>query len=522
MQEQHIRAILKGMYFAMIKSLDYILDRLTMYRLVLYVLIVLVGMATVLSYFKLLHFSPLSLLVSTAFLLIICWAMNTVFSSIFAVPTNIESASITALILALIVDPATSPVTFQFLGWAAILAMASKYILAIHKKHFFNPAAIAVVITSFVLGESASWWIGTASMLPFVLLGGLLITRKLRQEDMVLSFCLTATISVCFIALIQGSNIVTELKLLLIQSPLFFLAFVMLTEPLTAPPTRKLRRYYGILTGILILPQLHIGPIYSTPELALVVGNVFSYTVSPKQKVLLTLRRKIKVTPDIVDFVFKPSQKLAFTPGQYMEFTLAHPHSDSRGNRRYFTLASSPTENDVHLGIRFYEHSSSFKKALYRINGSTKIIAAQIAGDFTLPSNFEQKLVFIAGGIGITPFRSMLKYMLDMQQRRDIVLFYVNRHTDEIMYKDVLSAAQTKLGVRMFFTLTDITTIPRNWPGLVGRINEQMILKTIPDYNERTYYLSGPPEMVKTNEQVLRQIGVRSEQIKKDFFPGLV
>ncbi|HCI81782.1 MAG TPA: oxidoreductase, partial [Ktedonobacter sp.] len=433
-----------------------------------------------------------------------------------------KSASITALILALIIDPATSQGGYQFLGWAAILAMASKYILAINRKHVFNPAAIAVVITAFVLNESASWWVGTVSMLPFVLIGGLLITRKVRQEDMVLSFCVAAVLCVCFIPLIQGSNMLTALQQILLQSPLFFLAFVMLTEPLTAPPTRQLKRYYGILTGILLLPQLHIGPVYSTPELALVVGNVFSYIVSPKQKVSLKLKRKVKMAPDIIDFIFKPSEKLTFAPGQYMEFTLAHARPDSRGNRRYFTLASSPTENDVHLGVRFYEQSSSFKKAMYRINSGTNMIAAQIAGDFTLPSDARQKLVFIAGGIGITPFRSMLKYLLDTQQGRDIVLFYVNKRADEIVYKDVLSAAQARLGVKTFCTLTDTNAIPRNWPGFVGRVNEQMILKTVPDYDERTYYISGPPEMVRACEHVLRNMGLPGEQIKKDFFPGLV
>src|SRR3954451_1479380 len=135
----------------MMTSIDYVLDRITMYRLVLYGLIGLIGIAAVLAYFKLLPFSPLSLLASTLFLVIMCWAMNTIFAHIFDVPTNIESVYITALILALIIDPAQSSGTFQFLGWAAILAMSSKYVLALYKKHFFNPAAIAVVITSFVL-----------------------------------------------------------------------------------------------------------------------------------------------------------------------------------------------------------------------------------------------------------------------------------------------------------------------------------------------------------------------------------
>src|SRR5690242_3547380 len=107
---------------------DYVLDRITMYRLVVYVLGTFIGVAAILAYLKLLPFSPLALLISTAFLLLMCWAMNTVFAHVFEVPTNFESASITALILALILDPAQSPKTFQLLGWAAILAMSSKYI----------------------------------------------------------------------------------------------------------------------------------------------------------------------------------------------------------------------------------------------------------------------------------------------------------------------------------------------------------------------------------------------------------
>ncbi len=205
-----------------------------------------------------------------------------------------------------------------------------------------------------------------------------------------------------------------------------------------------------------------------------------------------------------------------------MEFTLAHTKPDSRGNRRFFTLASSPTEENLHLGVRFYPNSSSFKKALSKIDSRTKIIAGQIAGDFTLPQDPTQKLVFIAGGIGITPFRSMLKYLLDMKQPRDIVLFYANKTADEIAYKDVLAEAQTKLGIKVQYTLTDTQAIPRKWSGLVGRIDEHMIQAIVPDYQERTYYVSGPPDMVRAYEHILKNMGIKNVQIKKDFFPGLV
>jgi ferredoxin-NADP reductase/Na+-translocating ferredoxin:NAD+ oxidoreductase RnfD subunit len=508
----------------MIMRIDDFLNRITMYRLVLYILVGLIAIAAVLSYFQLLPFSPLSLLLSTAVLIAICWAANTLLASFFGIPANLESSYITALILALIIDPAKTSTDFAFLGWAAILAISAKYILTLRNTHVFNPAAIAVVVTAFALRESASWWIGTASMLPAVLLGGALLVRKLRQAEMVLIFVLAALATICVVSIVQHLAIIQELQQLLAASPLFFFATVMLTEPLTAPPTRKLRSIYAVIVGVLFIPQIHFGSIYSTPELALVIGNLYSCIVSWRQKVVLRLRKKSRIASNILDFVFEPSRRLAFKPGQYIEVTLAHPRPDSRGNRRFFTLASSPTEDNLRLGVRFYEQGSSFKRALSalpKLNARTTIVAGPVAGDFTLPDDPRQKLVFIAGGIGITPFRSMLKYLLDMQEPRDIVVFYASRTVNEIAYLDVLNAAQTQLGIRVFYILTDTAAIPRNWRGLAGRIHEGMILKALPDYDERTFYLSGPPDMVRAYERILKNMGVEQARIKTDSFSGL-
>src|SRR5258708_34079548 len=111
-----------------------------------------------------------------------------------------------------------------------------------------------------------------------------------------------------------------------------------------------------------------------------------------------------------------------------MEWTVGHAHSDTGGNRRYFTLASSPTEKEVHLGVRFYDPSSSFQRAVVELPAGSTIVAGQVAGEFTLPKDPQKKLVFIAGGIGITPFRSMVKYLLDRDEKRAITLFYSNRY----------------------------------------------------------------------------------------------
>lgn len=505
----------------MMTRIDQLLDGTTMYRLVLMVLAGYLVVATVLAGVGLLPFSPIVLVASASFLLLMCWAANTLLAWAFDVPTNIESAAITALILALILDPATSLDNAQVLGWAAILAMASKYLVAVRRKHIFNPAALAAVISSFALGHSASWWVGTASMLPFVVIGGWLIVHKLRLEWMAGAFFAVALATECCATLIQRAPLAGALWQLIGQAPLIFFATIMLTEPLSMPPTRNARLGYAALVGVLFTPQVHVGALYSTPELALLLGNACAYALSPKQRVALSLRKKTRLARDIVDFVFTPSAKLAYLPGQYMEVTLGHPRADSRGNRRYFTLASSPTEDTVHLGVRFYERGSSFKRALATLAPRSTLLSGQIAGDFTLPRDPAEKLVFIAGGIGITPFRSMLKYLLDTQQRRDIILLYANRAANDIVYKDVLSEAQTKLGVSVVYTLTDTRVLPRGWDGAVGRVDARLIERVVPDYLERTYYLSGPPAMVRAHAHALRELGVRRVRIKRDYFSGL-
>jgi ferredoxin-NADP reductase/Na+-translocating ferredoxin:NAD+ oxidoreductase RnfD subunit len=506
----------------MLTRLDAALDRITMYRLVLYELLGLVGVAAALAAFGRMPFAPGALLLSAAFLVGLCWAANAVLARVFGVPTNVESACITGLILAVIVDPARTPGDLQVLGWAAVWAMASKYILSLDGRHIFNPAAVAAVIVGFALGAPASWWVGTGAMLPAVLLGGLLVVRKVRQEEMAASFLAAALATVCAVSFLARTPLAREVEQLLVASPVFFLASVMLTEPLTAPPTRDLRRFYGALVGILVVPQIHLGALYSTPELALVVGNAFSYLVGSRQRVALRLRRRTRLAPDMVDFAFTPSRRLTFAAGQYVEVTLGHAHPDARGNRRYFTLASSPTEETVRLGVRFYAKGSSFKRALAALDGRTRLMAGPVAGDFTLPADPARKLAFIAGGIGITPYRSMLKYLLDNRQRRDIVLLYAARTADDIAYRDVLGEAQTRLGVKILYTLTDAAAIPRAWTGERGRITAEMIREAAPDYAERLFYLSGPPAMVRAHERVLRAMGVRRDRIKKDLFAGLV
>jgi len=111
------------------KTIDNLLNRVTMYRLVLYTLIGLVGAAAILSFAQVLAYDPFSLLFSTAFILAVCSATNLVCARVYNVPANVESSAITGLILALIISPITGYGDLWFLFWASVLAIASKYII---------------------------------------------------------------------------------------------------------------------------------------------------------------------------------------------------------------------------------------------------------------------------------------------------------------------------------------------------------------------------------------------------------
>ncbi len=508
----------------MFSIVDKLLNRITMYKLLFYYLIALLLIALGLSIAGVLHFSAVSLATSTLILVVACWVINKVFAEIFHAPTNVESAYITALILALIISPMTDgsvPLHVTFLLAASGLAMASKYILTINKKHIFNPAAIAVALTALGPRQSANWWIGTSVMLPYVLIGGILLVRKIRRGRMVLTFFISVLLATAVYALLAKSGVYTALKETITTSAMFFLGFVMLTEPLTTPPTAKKQTWYAVLTGVIFPPQFHILSLYSTPELALVAGNVFSYIISPKTKLFPTLKQKLRISPDSVDFVFNINEKkFVYEPGQYMEWTLPHDGTDSRGNRRYFTLASSPTEEDIRIGVKFYDNGSSYKEAMLEMKRETPVVAAQLGGDFVLPKDPKQRLVFIAGGIGVTPYRSMVKYLLDTNEKRDIVLLYSAKTFNDFAYKDIFEQAHKELDLKVIYFITDKSTTISHERIKASRINAEMIKNEVPYYQERVFYISGTQSMVKAMRDILANLNVPSRQVIVDYFSG--
>jgi len=511
------------LYHKCMHMIDSFLNKITMYRLTLYYLIGLLVAAVILSFFHFLSFNPLDIVINSLLAVIVCWSTNLLIAKLLRAVINAESAIITGLILALII-PISFPQNAAFFIVASAVAILSKYFVTIEKRHIFNPAAVSVLAIALLSpSHQAIWWIGTPEMLPYVVIGGFLLMKKMQRETMIITLSLVYFLCITTAGVFHGrsgSTLLTLWNVSVSHSAFFFFAFVMFTEPLTTPPTKKLQNYYAALVAFLYAtPQLRLFSFAITPEMALCIGNIYSYIVSPKYRLELVFDSKETIDKNIAVFTFGGVKTFNFIPGQYMEWTLPHEHMDDRGNRRYFSIASSPNEKNVLLLIKFYNPSSSFKKALLALDKGETIIANALAGDFVLPKDLQKPLVFMAGGIGVAPFRSMIKHIVETKLQANIMLLYSNKTADEIVFSDIFSQAQ-KFGIKTVYTLTDREAIPENWEGEKGRISEEMITKHIPDFLERTFYLSGPSLMIDSYKQLLKTLHVSSKNIKTDYFPG--
>lgn len=501
--------------------IDNFLNKITMYRVVLYGLVCIFLTTLIFSIVGLISYSFSSIFLSFLILCFVCGLSNIIFAKIFKVETNVESVWITVFILTLILFPITGINDVWNITAVGFIAIASKYLLAINKKHIFNPVAIAIFISGILGSGLDVWWVGSGVLLLPIVIVGFLVVRKVRREDLFYSFFLASLFSLSFTAFLNSSSISEALFDAVLSGPLVFFATVMLTEPFTTPPKRKFRILYGIIVGLVYGADIHFGILYNSPALALILGNIFAFLVSPKDKLVLTLEEKKKLSPDIYEFSWKANKKLAFKAGQYLEWTLGHQKSDTRGNRRYFTISSSPTEDSLKLGIKFYNNSSSFKTKLVSLNVGDKVFASQLAGEFTLADDTKTKVVFIAGGIGVTPFRSMAKFLTDKNEKRDIVLLFSNKTANDIVYKDIFDQARN-IGLKTLYMVGDLAGQTESTELKVGQINADLIKKEIPDYKERVFYISGPHVMVDSFQKTLKDLGIPARNVKVDFFPGFV
>jgi ferredoxin-NADP reductase/Na+-transporting NADH:ubiquinone oxidoreductase subunit NqrB len=501
------------------KLIDNVLNRITMYRLLVYGLSVLLAGALFMSTFTgRLFITPEAMISSFAVIITAGYLTNLCLPLIFNAASNRDSSLITSLILCCILQPSTSIHNLALMGLAAVIAISSKYIVSYHYKHLFNPAAFAALVLGLTKLLPATWWIGNPTIWPLAIIFGFLVLRKIRRFQLFFCF-LAASLAVAIIlGLHHMQTLHYVLSTTLEASPLIFLGSIMLTEPATTPPRVWQQRIYGIIVGAIFTSQLRFGIVSATPEMALIIGNLYAYIVSPKYKLKLKLSSKKQLAPDIYDFGFEGGKHLNFKPGQYLEWTLKQNKSDSRGNRRTFSIVSAPGDNELHIAIKLSSPSSLFKKDLVDLEKGGQIIAGQLAGDFVLPASTSQKLSFIAGGIGITPFVSMARDMINKKVKRDIVLLYIVPREADYCYDDIWQAAKP-FGLKVIPVLTRAEP-SKTWTGLKGRLTKEGITKVIPDYSSRRYYLSGPNALVDSYGSILKDLKIGSRQIVTDHFSG--
>ncbi len=210
---------------------------------------------------------------------------------------------------------------------------------------------------------------------------------------------------------------------------------------------------------------------------------------------------------DVITFIFQPEQPLNWQAGQYLHYTLPHPDPDDRGIERWFTIAAASHEGHVQITTRFNsQRSSSFKAALKELKVGDEIEADGPEGDFTVEDP-NRHYVFIAGGIGITPFRAILSDLDHHGADIDVTLLYGNS-SHEVTFAaelDALAAKHPKFKIETIFMPQQI---------------DEATIKALPDYAAQTYYISGPEPMVKAIATMLEGLGVPKAQLKLDDFPG--
>lgn len=492
-------------------------DNVSMYRLVSGSLGTLAGISILFGFIGWLPYSGLTQIFSLALALMAALLVNISLSWILRIPANHESAVITALILFFLALPESDVFSNWPIVAAVTIGIASKYIVAYKKQHFINPAAFGAAALSVTGLYTFSWWAANPVLFVPLVVVGVLVVMKVRKWVPVLAFVGVSLIIYTAESISYGDALTSSLKTFFLSWPTLFLAFFMLTEPFTMPSRKDSQFLYGGVVGFLSNTTMFASFISITPELALVIANLAMMPWRLRQKLHMPLIARNTIANNTYEFVFKKPKGLNFLAGQYLEWMLPHTERDQKGVRRYFTIASSPTEADVRVSMKIMDAPSSFKKTLLQLDQNAVMIASQLAGDFVLPKDTSKKLGFIAGGIGVTPFRSHLKYMIDSNNNFDTVLYYANNAIADIAYTEFFKNVATTLRLEIIHVISKESV---SAPFESGYLNAEIIKRRTPDYKERTWYISGPPGMVAASVRELQILGIPQRHIKKDFFPG--
>ncbi|MBP1135714.1 ferredoxin-NADP reductase [Arthrobacter sp. PvP023] len=503
---------------SMIQRADTSLNRFTMYRLVLWVLVVLAAYSLLLNVLGWLTFGIPEMLTHLALCLGLTYVSNRGLAALFRVRPHSESSLITGLLLYFLFWPSFKTLDVAGVALACVLASASKYALAWRGRHIFNPAAAGAFVTGLTGLNIATWWAATPSML-FLLVPGILLVLY-RTRKMLMGAVFTA-VSVSIVAtelLRAGMSAGQALWQPLAQRPVLFFAGFMLTEPLTLPPRRRQQLALAAVVGAIFAVPYNLGFVANSPELALLVGNLIAFLAGQRGGIRLNFQESRPLTPTTTEFSFRPDRAVRFAPGQYIELHLPHGKSDGRGLRRVFSLTSAPDAQDVTIGVGTAEPVSAAKRALLALRPGDSVTATAVGGDFVIPGGSSGPVLLVAAGIGITPYLAQLA--AGAARNRDVVLLYLAKSAAELAYADALEQS----GARVIARLSDGSAPPpfMEDAGTVSRpperIDSAALKELVPDITARTVLISGSPARVRSLRAAARSAGAR--RVRTDSFSG--
>jgi ferredoxin-NADP reductase len=219
-------------------------------------------------------------------------------------------------------------------------------------------------------------------------------------------------------------------------------------------------------------------------------------------------------------FYFKKPEGFEFEAGQFASFTLLGPaDSDLKANTRTLSIASAPHEKNLMVAMRV--RATAFKQTLNLLPIGAEVLLRGPYGWMTFPKNGARPVVLLAGGIGITPFRSLIWKAAESLSPRRIFLFYSVRVPEEAAFLEELQEMERYNGrYKLICTATQPEKARTPWRGETGRISREMLSKWIPDLSVPMYYIAGPPGMARGMREMLIGSGISEEDIRAEEFAG--
>jgi ferredoxin-NADP reductase len=237
-----------------------------------------------------------------------------------------------------------------------------------------------------------------------------------------------------------------------------------------------------------------------------------------------TFKSRLKQKEDLAEgtmgFYFARPEGFQFKPGQYLDITLVDPpETDAEGNIRSLSIASAP--EDEHLLVATRMRDTAFKRVLRMSPADLEVTMEGPMGSFTLHNNSAKPAVFLAGGIGITPFSSIIRHATKAGLTHRLYLFYSNRRPEDAAFMNILNdLAKANSNFRFIPSMSEMSKSAQTWNGESGFINQDMLARHLPNLQGPIYYIAGPPAMVAAMHQMLSAAGVDEDDLRTEEFAG--